>query len=58
MRRKFLRPFFDLHDPFFLPRLFEPSIRFNTKVFPIKSVEGLKSMKSNDPHDVFERFFS
>ncbi len=57
MRKKFFSPFFDFHDPFFFPRVFEPSIKFTTRRIPIAKVEDVETLKSNDPHDVFEKFF-
>ena len=58
MRRRIFRPFFDFNDSFFLPRFLEPPIRFTAREIPINSIENIKGINSNDPHDVFEKFFN
>lgn len=58
MKRRFIRPLFDFVDPFFMPKFFEPAWRFNVRRIPIDTTHEAKLLKSNDPQDVFDRFFS
>lgn len=58
MKRYFLRPLFDFHDPFFHPRhrWITPTWRFKIKTLP-EEPEYSEIQDKKDPHEVFEQFF-
>lgn len=58
MRRYFLRPLFDFHDPFFHPvqRIAAPAWRFKVRTLPNEAAYQ-ETQDRSDPHAIFEQFF-
>ena len=59
MTKRLIKPFIDLHDPFFLSSFFNrPQTFYIRHQKPIQTEPKLNQNQNLDPHQVFQNFFN